>query len=78
VDGSRPADARRGGPSPARRLVSTIWYPVDATGPRPLVVYSHGFLANRAGGTYLILIEDDEFAKSVYCVWKSGDHAAAC
>jgi dienelactone hydrolase len=42
------ADAARG-----RRLASTIWWPDDVRGPAPLVVQTHGFLANRTGGTYV-------------------------
>jgi predicted dienelactone hydrolase len=41
-------DAARG-----RRLASTIWWPADVRGPAPLVVQTHGFLANRTGGTYV-------------------------
>jgi predicted dienelactone hydrolase len=36
-----------------RTLASTLWWPADAPGPTPLVVQTHGFLANRAGGTYV-------------------------
>jgi dienelactone hydrolase len=36
-----------------RTLVTTVWFPRDAQGSHPLVVYSHGFEANRFGGTYL-------------------------
>jgi dienelactone hydrolase len=41
-------DAARG-----RTLVSTLWWPVAAVGPVPLVVQAHGFLANRSGGAYV-------------------------
>ncbi len=34
-------------------LETTTWFPVGAMGPRPVVLYSHGFLATRSGGTYL-------------------------
>lgn len=54
VDGSRPNDALRGDAGDApRRLATTVWYPAGAPGPHPLVLYSHGFLATRAGGAYL-------------------------
>jgi predicted dienelactone hydrolase len=36
-----------------RRLASTIWWPAGMSGPVPLVVQTHGFLANRTGGTYV-------------------------
>ena len=36
-----------------RTLASTIWWPAGAQGPMPLVVQTHGFLANRAGATYV-------------------------
>jgi predicted dienelactone hydrolase len=35
-----------------RTLASTLWWPVDAAGPAPLVVQTHGFLANRSGSAY--------------------------
>jgi predicted dienelactone hydrolase len=49
VDPSRPGQAAR----TPRTLVTKVWFPVDAPGPRPLVLYSHGFLGNRFGGRYL-------------------------
>ena len=49
VDPSRPSPAGRA----PRTLVTTVWFPVDAPGPHPLVLYSHGFLGNRFGGRYL-------------------------
>ena len=36
-----------------RSLRTRIWYPADAAGPRPLVVFVHGFLSNRLGGRFL-------------------------
>ena len=54
VDGSRPNDARTGEAAcRPRRLQTTIWFPRAAPGPHPLVLYSHGFLSTRRGGTYL-------------------------
>lgn len=39
--------------SDSRQLDITLWYPTEATGPLPLLVYSHGFMSNRHGGRYL-------------------------
>jgi predicted dienelactone hydrolase len=55
--------------APSRTLVTEIWYPTNAQpsatpeirnaplahsgAPYPLVIYSHGFMSNRFGGTYL-------------------------
>lgn len=36
-----------------RRLRTRIWFPRDAAGPHPLVVYSHGYFSTRGGATYL-------------------------
>jgi predicted dienelactone hydrolase len=41
-------DAARG-----RTLETRVWLPDGAPGGRPLVVFSHGFLSDRSGGTYL-------------------------
>ena len=49
VDPSRPNPTDRA----PRTLVTTVWFPADAPGPHPLVLYSHGFLGNRFGGRYL-------------------------
>ena len=49
VDPSRPSPSDRA----PRTLVTTVWFPIDAPGPHPLVLYSHGFLGNRFGGRYL-------------------------
>ncbi len=56
--------------SPERKLKTTVWYPAQrraleflqpgpppvepAAGPRPLVIYSHGFMSYRKGAHYLI------------------------
>ena len=54
VDTSRPNDARDGPNAEKRRtLVTTVWFPRDAPGSHPLVLYSHGYLATREGGAYL-------------------------
>jgi dienelactone hydrolase len=54
VDASRPTtpNADFAG-APSRELAVALWHPVDAPGPHPLVVYSHGFMSNRHGGAYL-------------------------
>ena len=49
VDGTRPT--RVNGDftgAPSRTLETTLWFPVGANGPHPLVVYSHGFMSTRA------------------------------
>lgn len=39
--------------APYRELDTRIWYPENAPGPHPLVMYSHGFMSDRSGVTYL-------------------------
>jgi len=54
VDESRPTDPNgdyEGAPS--RSFDVALWAPVDAPGPHPLVIYSHGFMSTRHGGTHL-------------------------
>jgi predicted dienelactone hydrolase len=54
VDGSRPTAANGEYPgSPERVFAVSAWYPEDLPGEHPLVVYSHGFVSSRHGGTYL-------------------------
>lgn len=62
VDSSRTSQAyAEFAGTPFRTLETTVWYPGDlvppqggaAARPLPLLVYSHGFMSNRAGGTYL-------------------------
>lgn len=36
-----------------RELKTRIWFPETAHGRAPLVIYSHGFMSNRKGGSYL-------------------------
>jgi predicted dienelactone hydrolase len=36
-----------------RTLASTVWWPASRDTPAPLVVQTHGFLANRTGGAYV-------------------------
>ncbi|WOJ97634.1 hypothetical protein R0137_03445 [Congregibacter brevis] len=38
----------------SRSLDGNVWYPFEAeAGPRPLLVFSHGFTSSRSNGTYL-------------------------
>ena len=54
VDESRPTKANGDYEGDAERtLPVAVWSPVDAQGPHPLLVYSHGFMSNRHGGRYL-------------------------
>src|SRR5262245_39739137 len=54
VDGKRPTAANRGYAGASdRRLPAAIWYPVEAPGRHPLLVYNHGFMSSRYGGRYL-------------------------
>ena len=54
VDPSRPT-ASNGDfdGAPDRTFAIALWSPVDAPGPHPLLVYSHGFMSNRHGGSHL-------------------------
>jgi len=54
IDSTRPTDSNGdyAGASD-RRLEVALWSPTDASGPRPLVVYSHGFMSTRDRGTHL-------------------------
>ena len=37
-----------------RRMEGTVWHPANsASGPYPLIVYSHGFVSSKDGGAYL-------------------------
>ncbi len=54
IDATRPTAANgdfEG--APERTFEVTIWSPEAAPGPHPLVVYSHGFMSTRDGGTHL-------------------------
>ena len=56
IDSSRPTQASGDYPgSDSRRLLTRIWWPLgDALQQRqPLLIYSHGFLSSRVGGSYL-------------------------
>lgn len=55
VDNSRPTQASgEFTGSNSRRLLTRIWWPADGLNePRPLVLYSHGFMSTREGGTHV-------------------------
>lgn len=54
VDSSRATQPNNDFPgAPDRTLQASIWFPAGLNTPRPLVVYSHGFMSNRRGGLYL-------------------------
>ena len=49
VDRSRPTDANGDfAGAPERTLEATLWYPLEAPGAHPLLVYSHGFMSRRS------------------------------
>ena len=53
-DKSRKTDATgdyKGASS--RSLVTRIWYPKGEAKPGPLLIYSHGFMSSREGGSYI-------------------------
>ena len=54
VDPSRSTSANGdyGGAS-SRTLVTNLWYPTNVDGMHPLIIYSHGFVSNRNGGSYI-------------------------
>jgi predicted dienelactone hydrolase len=54
IDASRPTQKNgRFEGARDRTFKITLWSPKRALGPRPLLVYSHGFMSMRQGGTYL-------------------------
>jgi predicted dienelactone hydrolase len=55
IDDSRPTDVNGDYPGAASRtLEGLVWHPTsNASGPYPLIVYSHGFSSSREGGAYL-------------------------
>ena len=54
VDPSRPTQSNGLFPgAPERTFEVQMWYPTELLGSHPLVVYSHGFMSNNRGGTYL-------------------------
>ena len=54
VDENRSTAANNEYPGADQRVLDNlVWYPADAQGARPLVIYSHGFMSNRSGGTYI-------------------------
>jgi predicted dienelactone hydrolase len=53
VDESRTTDSNGDfAGTDTRAFDVAVWSPVDAPGPHPLVVYSHGFMSTRHGGTH--------------------------
>jgi predicted dienelactone hydrolase len=54
VDSSRPTDPNGDyAGAPDRTFKVAIWSPLGAPGPHPLVLYNHGFMSTRHGGTHL-------------------------
>lgn len=54
ADAARPTAANGDYPgSTERSFRVAVWYPEGMEGKHPLVVYSHGFVSSRHGGTYL-------------------------
>jgi dienelactone hydrolase len=54
VDHSRPTDENGDYPgSPERVFPVALWFPKDAEGQHPLLIYSHGLMSSRHGCTYL-------------------------
>ncbi len=48
VDQSRPTNENRGVPAKAERtLITTLWFPQNATEDSPLIIHSHGFVSAR-------------------------------
>jgi len=65
VDSTRPTQANgdyKG--SAERRLKTRIWYPEGLAASAPLLIYSHGFMSARTGGSYLA----EHFASHGYIV----------
>ena len=55
IDSSRATNANGAfAGAPQRSLPSAIWYPKNASGPYPLIVYSHGFTSSRDETKYLL------------------------
>tara|TARA_R110001592_G_scaffold66438_7_gene203994 strand:+ start:9344 stop:10483 length:1140 start_codon:yes stop_codon:yes gene_type:complete len=50
--------------SSERQLQTRIWYPEDLLAAAPLLIYSHGFMSSRTGGSYLA----EHFASHGYIV----------
>jgi predicted dienelactone hydrolase len=54
VDETRPTDPNADYPgADSRTFEVALWSPIGAPGPHPLVVYSHGFMSTRHGGTHV-------------------------
>ena len=65
VDTTRPSQANGDFAGSDERLLKTrIWYPEGIAAPAPLLIYSHGFMSTRTGGSYLA----EHFASHGYIV----------
>lgn len=65
VDDTRPTQPNGDyAGSNERHLQTRIWYPQDLVAPAPLLIYSHGFMSSRSGGSYLA----EHFASHGYIV----------
>lgn len=65
VDTTRPSQANGDfAGSDERRLKTRIWYPEGLAAQAPLLIYSHGFMSMRTGGSYLA----EHFASHGYIV----------
>lgn len=65
VDDTRPTQKNGDyAGSNERRLQTRIWYPQDLVASAPLLIYSHGFMSSRSGGSYLA----EHFASHGYIV----------
>ena len=54
VDEQRPTSSNKEYQGDSHRtLKTTIWYPKSDQESHPLVIYSHGFMSSRTGGSYL-------------------------
>ena len=65
VDDTRPTQKNGDyAGSDERRLQTRIWYPDGFVGSAPLLIYSHGFMSSRSGGSYLA----EHFASHGYII----------
>ena len=70
VDRSRPTPPNGDfSGTPDRTLSTTLWYPEGAPSAHPLVVFSHGLMSRRGGGTHMA-----EHLASYGYVVVAGDH----
>ncbi|WP_373096022.1 alpha/beta hydrolase family protein [Zhongshania sp.] len=65
VDKTRPSQPNGDFKGSDERLLKTrVWYPEGIAAPAPLLIYSHGFMSMRTGGSYLA----EHFASHGYIV----------